>query len=183
MLETPQGDRDFQGNTAAHPGNQQATQAEVGWLAGIIDGEGHIGISLQNRKVSRSVSVDLQIVNTDEALIEKVVSILRKLGVNPYIRERVHQKASWSTNWIVSLRKFAHVHKILIATRDMLTGLKREKADMVLALIESRMTKTRFDQYDEHERAIVDGFRNRFIGKCGASTTAREARRQYALAA
>lgn len=157
-------------------GNQQATEAEIGWLAGIIDGEGHIGISMQNRSVSQSVSVDLQIVNTDFALIDKVVTIMHKLDANPHIRDRVHAKATWSTNRIVSMRKFAHVKRVLDAVLPHLTGLKREKAEMVLALIESRMKKTRADRYDVFETGIVQGFRDRFIGKYGASTTAREAR-------
>jgi len=161
-------------------GNQQATQAEIGWLAGIIDGEGHIGISMQNRKVSKSVTLDLQIVNTDFELIDKVVDIMRKLGVNPYIRERVHNRARWSTNRIVSLRKFAHIKRVLDSVGVHLTGLKREKSKLMLALIESRMTKTKADRYDERESAIVDEFRSRFIGKCGASTTAREARANLA---
>lgn len=160
-------------------GNQQATQAEIGWLAGIIDGEGHIGISMVNRKVSRSVAVDLQIVNTDSELIDRVATIMRKLDVNPHIRERVHIKATWSTNTIVSLRKFAHVRRILIAVMGNLTGIKRAKANMVLALIESRMKKTRFDRYDDHELQIVQQFRTRFVGRCGASTTAREARANW----
>lgn len=160
-------------------GNQQATEAEIGWLAGIIDGEGHVGISMQNKSVSRSVSVDLQIVNTDFALIEKVVSIMRKLDVNPHIRDRIHAKATWNSNRIVSLRKFAHVKRVLDAVLPHLTGMKREKAQIVLALIESRMTKTRFDKYDERELALVEDFRTSFIGKYGASTTARETRGDF----
>ena len=157
-------------------GNQQATQAEIGWLAGIIDGEGHIGILQQNTKVSRSVAFDLQIVNTDPGLIEKVIRIMRAMGVNPYVRDRVHQKSTWSTNQIVSVRKMAHIKRILDSCAEHLTGMKREKAEMMLALIESRMTKTRADRYDVYEMGIVQGFRDRFIGRCGASTTARKAR-------
>lgn len=158
-------------------GNQQATETEIGWLAGIIDGEGHIGLSNQNTKKCRSVRADLQIVNTDNLLIEKLVNILRKMGVNPYIRERVHVKKTWNTNTIVTVGKFAHIKRILDIVLPHLTGMKREKADVVLALIESRMRKTRFDQYDAHELEIVRVYRERFIGKYGASTTAREAYR------
>lgn len=160
-------------------GNQQATEAEIGWLAGIIDGEGHIGLSNQNYKKVRSVRADLQIVNTDSALIEKIVSILRKLGVNPYLRERVHVKATWNTNTIVTVGKFANIKRVLMATLPHLTGMKREKAILVLALIESRMTKSKNDRYDERELALVEDFRFRFIGKSGASTTARKARGDF----
>lgn len=158
-------------------GNQQATQSEIGWLAGIIDGEGHIGLSLANSNVSKTVKFDLQIVNTDGGLIDKLVRILRSIGVNPYIRERTHVKATWSTNTIVTVGKMAHIKKILDVVKDELTGMKREKADVMLALIESRIQKTRFDKYDERELGLVKLFRDRFVGKCGASTTAREARR------
>ncbi len=158
-------------------GNQQATEAEIGWLAGIIDGEGHIGLSNQNSKKVRSVRADLQIVNTDIKLIEKLVNILRKMGVNPYVRERVHVKSTWSTNTIVTIGKFAHIKRILDIVKPHLTGMKSEKTEIVLALIESRMKKTRFDQYDAQELEIVRVYRERFIGKYGASTTAREAYR------
>lgn len=157
-------------------GNPQATDAEIGWLAGVIDGEGHIGLSAQNSKKVRSVRPDLQIVNCDHEMISKAVRILRQLGVNPYIRERTHSKKTWSTNWIVTVGKFAHMKRILDVVKDHLTGMKRERAELVLALIESRLRKTRFDQYDEAELAIVEQFKARFIGKSGASTTAREAR-------
>jgi len=155
-------------------GNQQATATDIGWLAGIIDGEGHLGLSRQNKRRCTTIKFDLQIVNTDYALIDKVVRIVRALGVNPLVRERVHAKATWATNKIVTVGKMAHIERVLRAVRDYLTGVKREKADLMLALIESRKTKNRAP-YDEHELAIVRRFRETYIGKCGASTTAREA--------
>lgn len=157
-------------------GNPQATQAEIGWLAGIIDGEGHIGLSRQGTKKGDAIKTDLQIVNTDFALIDKVVDIMRRLGVNPYIRDRVHNKETWATNRIVSVGRFAHIKIILDVCKEYLTGMKREKADVMMALIESRMTKTKADRYDAHENELVAYFRNRFVGLCGASTTTREAR-------
>ena len=163
--------------TDATIGNQQATEAEIGWLAGIIDGEGHIGLSNQNSKKGLAVRADLQIVNTDNKLIEKLVNILRKMGVNPYIRERVHVKSTWNTNTIVTVGRFAQIKQILDIVMEHLTGMKREKAEIVLALIESRIKKTRYDRYDAQELEIVRVFRERFIGKYGASTTAREAYR------
>jgi len=156
-------------------GNQQATQAEVGWLAGIIDGEGHLGISLSKAK-NPAVRCDLQIVNTDFELIDRLVDVLRRIGVNPYVRDRVHDKQRWATNRIVSISRMKHIKMVLETTMDHLTGLRREKAKLMLALIESRILKTRGDKYDAHENGIILEFRERFVGRCGASTTAREAR-------
>src|ERR1035437_9073884 len=65
--------------------NQQGTLAvtdfEVGWLAGIIDGEGTIAFSVyplrHNGKILQDVRVKPQIIvtNTDKCLIEKVADI------------------------------------------------------------------------------------------------------------
>ena len=165
-------------------GNQQATQSDIGWLAGIIDGEGHIGLSCQNRKRCSTVKFDMSIVNTDDALIEKTVRILRALGANPYIRGRIHEKKSWSRNTIVTVCKMAHIERVLSMTVEHLTGVKKEKAILLLALIRSRKHKNRMP-YDDYENSLVNRFRDVYVGNCGASTTAREAlaeaRRRYSL--
>lgn len=156
-------------------GNQQATESDIGWLAGIIDGEGHIGISFQSRRRRKSVRCDLQIVNTDAALIEKVVRILRAIGVNPYLRNRTHIKSTWATNTIVSVGKMAQIKRVLDQVLSHLTGTKQKRAALMLALIESRMTKTQWIDYDDYEMSLVEQFRMRFVRPKGASTTAREA--------
>lgn len=166
-------------------GNQQATATEIGWLAGIIDGEGHIGLSKQNSAKFNTIRFDLQIVNTDFAITDRVVAIYNKLGVNPHVRNRVHDKASLATNRIVSLCKMAHIRIVLTAVLDNLTGVKKERAIIMQALIESRLGKKR-TPYTQHEYSLIAQFKDRFIGKCGASTTARDAadnaRRRYSLA-
>lgn len=165
-------------------GNQQATMTDIGWLAGIIDGEGHLGLSYQNKNRCTTIKFDLSVVNTDFAITDKVVRILRDLGVNPYVRDRVHIKSQWATNRIVTVGKMIHIERVLFAVLPSLTGIKHEKANLMLALIESRKNKQR-RPYDAHENAIVEKFRGIYVGKCGASTTAREAlakaKRRYSL--
>jgi hypothetical protein len=151
-------------------GNPQVTEADIGWLAGIIDGEGHLGISTQNQKRGDSVKFDLQITNTDNALIGKLVRILRKLGVNPHLRERTHDKATWATNCIVTVAKLAHIRIVLNAALPHLTGWKYRRAAIMLTLIESRMTKNR-QPYDEIERALVEQFRAVRVEQGTSSTT------------
>lgn len=158
-------------------GNQQATASEIGWLAGIVDGEGHIGLSYNNQKRRiLTCRFDFQIVNTDDELIDKVVSVLRKLGVNPHIRERVHKKSTWATNKIVTVPRLTNVEKVLSILFDHLTGIKKEKARLMLALLRSRLSKyPSREAYDDYEQSLVDAYRATYVGMCGASTTAREA--------
>src|SRR4030067_1288827 len=154
-------------------GYQQATQSDIGWLAGIIDGEGHLGLSYQHKRRCTTIKFDMQIVNCDDALIEKVVRIMRLMGVNPLLRDRIHVKKTWNRNTIVTVGKMAHIERILKQTVHHMTGVKYEKAILMLALIEMRINKRRAP-YDAHENAIVQKFRDIYIGNCGASTTARE---------
>ena len=158
-------------------GNQQATASEIGWLAGIVDGEGHIGLSYNNMKRRiLTCRFDFQIVNTDQELIDKVVLILRKMGVNPHIRERVHKKSTWATNTIVTVPRLPNVEKILSVLHEHLTGVKKEKANLMLALLRSRLKKyPSRGAYDDYEQSLVDAYRETYVGMCGASTTAREA--------
>lgn len=158
-------------------GNQQATATDIAWLAGIVDGEGHIGLSYQNQKRDIcTVRFDFQIVNTDYELIEKVVRILREIGINPHIRERVHKKSTWATNKIVTVPRLHGIERVLSLIYEHLTGLKREKANLILALIRSRLKKYPSRAgYDDYEQSLVDAYRATYVGMCGASTTAREA--------
>lgn len=173
MLENPKSLQDYQGETVKDNkmDNQQASSYEIGWLAGIIDGEGHIGLSRQNTKKCRSVRPDVQIVNCDYELIERVVSILNKMGINPYIRERYHNKKEWRVNYIVTIGRFAHIKKLMDNIMECLVGEKRYRAELMMRLINKRITKTRFQQYTEDELSIIQEF---FEHRERASETLRE---------
>lgn len=141
-------------------GNQQATDLELGWLAGIYDGEGYIGFSHQNSKKVRSIRPDIQLVNCDPDVILKTKTILNKIGINPYIRERVHSKKQehWSRNYIIQMSKFSDVKKFIDTIGHLLTGEKQKRTDLMIQLVNSRIVKTRFDQYSADELALVDKY-------------------------
>lgn len=139
-------------------GNQQATEAELGWLAGILDGEGHIGLSRQNSKKARSIRPDVQIVNCDWEIIEKVRMICLKIGINPYIRTRCHDKKTWRVNYILTIGRFTDIKKLLDTVSCYLTGVTKSKSQLVINLINSRILKTRFDRYTDEELSMIDRF-------------------------
>ena len=66
--------------------NQQASPQELGWLAGMIDGDGYIGLRGCKNHGYDWFRPEIMVVNTDPAIIKKTQRIMRKLGVNPYIR-------------------------------------------------------------------------------------------------
>ncbi len=136
-------------------GNQQATDLEIGWLAGIFDGEGYIAFTRQNTKKTRSVRVEVQMVNCDPDVIIKTVGILNKIGINPYIRERKYKGTRWQNCFHVALMKFSDTKKFLDIVGPYLIGEKRVKADLMLKLVNSRITKTRYDHYTQEELDMV----------------------------
>ena len=156
-------------------GNQQATDVELGWLAGIIDGEGYLGFSHENRRKSRCVRTDMQIVNCDIQIIDRAKRILNKMGINPYLRERCHDKETWKTNYILTVSTFANLKMLFDSILDHLTGQKQCKGRLMLRLINSRIGKTRGDKYTGDELSIVNEyFLNHYPAVKGASTTIRK---------
>lgn len=139
-------------------GNQQATDIELGWLAGIYDGEAYLGFSRQNSKHVRSIRTDIQLVNCNAEIVVKAVGILHKIGINPYIRERIHDKKNWRTNFIVTINKFSHVKRFLDVVGHMLTGEKAARAHLMRELVESRMPKNQSDHYTPKELSLVDAY-------------------------
>lgn len=126
--------------------NPQATDIELGWLAGIIDGEGWIGMSIETEHWHRvgkqtrqkSIKVEIKVVNTDPAIVERTAAIMRKLGVNPYLR---HGNRTQVKNPVyeVSIKRMAPVQRLLLVVRDHLVGTKQQRADLMLRFIQLRL--------------------------------------------
>lgn len=126
--------------------NQQATQAELAWLAGIIEGEGWIGFSIsdtaqginvENRQGS-TVKVEIKINNTDALIIHQSAIIFQKLGVNAYVRECKPSGKMKRTYFEVSTKHMKTVELILAATLPYMVGEKRERAELMRKFIELR---------------------------------------------
>lgn len=128
--------------------NPQVTDIDLGWLAGIIDGEGWLGVSLETEHWYRegkntrqkSIKVEIKIVNCDPAIVERTASIIRKLGVNPYMRHGNRTQKMKRPIYEVATKRLVTVQRILLAVRDHLTGSKQERADIILRFIQLRQS-------------------------------------------
>ena len=71
--------------------NQQGTpsEAEIAWLAGIIEGEGSVMLSCFIRKEGGhpKIGTEIKIYNTDAGIIAKAVDIFERLGFAYYLAE------------------------------------------------------------------------------------------------
>lgn len=119
--------------------NQQATEAELGWFAGIIDGEGWLGFTITHSKDAKykQAKLELRVNNTDPAIIDKCVYVMRKMGVNPYrrvyktahVRRMIHECAT---------KHMKTVKLILDVIQPYLVGNKSERAKIMLKFIALR---------------------------------------------
>ena len=123
--------------------NQQVTREEIGWLAGIIDGEGYLGLQFYKDKRKKhgyhmGISPSLHISNTDEKIILKSRDIMRKLDVNPYVRVQKANKSIKKDNYRLQIHRMVKVEKILMVMLPYLTGTKQDRAKLVLEFIGNR---------------------------------------------
>lgn len=162
-------------------GNQQATQIEIGWLAGIIDGEGYLGFQVyKTRNHHQSISTELSVVNTDEQIIIKAQKIMLKIGVNPYINMssyKMKNKPTHKNTWKIVVHRLNTVLKVLEVVNPYLTGAKQDRAILVLEYCKSRLINyvpgRHFNPMTEREAQIVDLCIAK--QKRGASETTRKA--------
>lgn len=72
------------------------TEAQISYLAGIIDGEGSIYIQSRNLKGSMDYFPRFQIVNTDKKLMDW---IHQTFGGNLYTKNRLKHNPKWRTQY------------------------------------------------------------------------------------
>jgi len=183
LLETPLEPVRLLREQSTGLGNQQATLEELAWLAGIIDGEGYIGIQLERirkHSVVRRATVGLQISNTDEDIALKAVFIIKKIGANPYLKidKTALKKTTKKIVYVVVIHRMAVLLKVLKPVLPYLTGNKKMRAELIIEFCESRLknficgSHTK-NFYTDRELQIIDGCLP--LQKRGASEAIRKA--------
>jgi len=135
--------------------NQQATptEAEIAWLAGILEGEGSLSLAPQktgDKKDDRyhKLAVHIVIYNTDGGIIGKVVEIMEKMGVSHHISERQQKplqmegRPSYLTRdslFTVKVQRVRPSLHFLETLRPWLFGDKGKRVDLMLKFLRRRI--------------------------------------------
>lgn len=143
-------------------GTLTVTDLELGWLAGMIDGEGTVAFSVYWReqwpnKVCTDVKVKPQIIvsGTDKPMLDRVADIISRLGVGVHFQTRDQQKiiVKRSSASLARGTKFRPLHVVTVAghkrTIKLLTIIcphlvspKGEKGRMMLRYMTRRLERT-----------------------------------------
>jgi len=128
--------------------NQQVTREEIGWLAGFVDGEGYLGISMyrNHSRDCKTIKVELSVCNTDKEMIDKYVAIMNKLGSNPYLKKvKKYKKYNGDKRkdvYNAMLHRMSPLHRILKVILPHLTGMKKRRAELINEFLASRLWKS-----------------------------------------
>jgi hypothetical protein len=131
---------------------KEVTQFELGWLAGIIDGEGSITVC----KRGPTYVPTLKMTNTSKILVEKYCEILEKLDIS-YKCYGKQKEGNRKYQWDVCVDGRPRVYKALIAIQDLLVA-KQKQAAKVVEWIESRGLDLR-GAYTEQQLNIIKDIR------------------------
>lgn len=148
--------------------NQQETQekvseADIGWLAGIIDGEGSISLAFGMVKGNKlnNISPRIDMGNTDKGLFDKYVRILKGLGCGVHVSLKKPQSSKLVRNsikplWYARSVGFKRTKKILDIILSHLTGGKKMRAELILEFINTRLIKTGNAKTINYKRRVYD---------------------------
>lgn len=137
--------------------NPQATpsEAEIAWLAGIIEGEGSIALSAWSRGAGnpsdRKVGFNLKIYNTDALIIKKCVSILDRLNIGLHLKEREQKPmlrpdgnghySSPDPMLTITVSQFDAALALVRTIKPWLFGQKAARADLLQRYLTRRAEK------------------------------------------
>jgi hypothetical protein len=125
--------------------NQQATSSEtdLAYFAGIIDGEGWIGLQKRfERNRFTTYKPTIRVTNTDANIIERIQEIWLKLGVNGHLYETTQgpSVANGKPVMYLQIQKQTLLKKTLEAVLPYLVG-KRARAAMLLRFVDKTVDR------------------------------------------
>lgn len=164
------------------------TEAEIAWLAGILEGEGTVSLAawVRNENVAGNngnigpgtmkVGANLKFYNTDAGIIAKVIDVLSRLGIQYHLKER-EQKPMPRQNGegtyggadpmlTVTISKLGVAYRLAKLLYPWCFGEKKHRLSMMIQYLAQRFAKTESTglatPYDVEDLRIVSEFYSRF---------------------
>ena len=159
--------------------NQQETptEAEIAWLAGIVEGEGSVMLSCYMREMRSKpkVGVEIKVYNTDAGIVRKAVDVVQRLGVHYHLGERkqkpitVNGKTYTSSDPMltITVKRMADALRLAVILRPWFFGQKGPRLDLIIQYLNGRLDKIdraqgnkRIPLYQDDVQLVVDFYRN-----------------------
>lgn len=152
--------------------NQQPSISafELGWMCGIIDGEGCFGIWKRGGE-RKDFKPGFRMANTSKELVDTFCKLLDNLSCAYHITYYKPRSETTKEYWVVTIEGFKRLQKFLPLVKDFLVE-KKQQANLINEWIEGRATKWHRAEYSEKELEIVDILsKKNFRGKRNEGST------------
>ncbi len=130
----------------------KVSQYDIGWLAGIIDGEGSITICKRGPTFVPHIAME----NTSKLLVDKFCEILDGLDISYCVSGR-QKDGNRKYQWKVEISGRPRVYKMIMSIQDFLVS-KRKQAAKVLEWIEMRGIDLR-GKYTDKQLTLITQIR------------------------
>ena len=149
--------------------NQQVTQFDLGWLIGILDGEGCF--CLHKKRNAHHFAASIKFVNTNYEIIEKLVTILKKLEIGCFVYNsyRSNNQRPAKRVEIVGVKRVKKFMDVLYPYLEC----RVDQAKQLKEFVELRLSKGEYSPSDEEEYHCYLMLQH--LNKRGSSETTREA--------
>jgi len=117
------------------------SREKAAWLAGIIEGEGHLRLhKLLYQSVNPSIQTQIKVDNTDLRIIQKVSQIYKELNIkfSYQLKKRYSEKHRFGM--VITVTGFGSCRKLLTSILPYMVG-KKDQAELMLSFIKLREEK------------------------------------------
>jgi len=161
--------------------DNQLETGKIGWLAGMIEGDGFLSVTMAKDTKSRVKFQPRAVVgvcNQDMTIINEVDNLFRKIGVIAYIRE--YRTPKGKPIALISTGKISNVKKIIDVIKEHLIGEKKARAELVSKFVDSRLNR-KYEALNEEEIDIIRQMDEQFISRKGKETGFNRFLREHTL--
>lgn len=134
--------------------NQQPRLEEIGWLAGMIDGEGSIGAYLRQGVKTPHYKPIVQISGTHEGGLEYLHNLLDRLEIGHHIVWHQRKSPNYKRAWNISIVGMKRIPKLLNTVIPFMQ-IKREQANCLMEWIQLRQARPMQSAIANNEEALV----------------------------
>ncbi len=133
------------------------TSADLGWLIGLLEAEGHFTITTQNMKNGYvAYRPRVSMVNTNFDIVSKMTKTLHSLGLSWYVQGRTPLNPLHKPSKSIDIIGCKRCVRFLKATKGLWIGDKTiGRTDLMLKFCESRLSKQSKAVYTEEEHGYA----------------------------
>lgn len=138
--------------------NHAGKNITIGWIAGMFDGEGYIGLwrRTDHRENYRDpYRVQMTISNTDKPTIVYLSEQLKLLGIPHHIKSQRRGTVKWRENWCVTISGMRRLKKFVDFFEEHCVT-KKEQIALVKEFIDRRMAVNKNVPYCNRDHEIYE---------------------------